>query len=335
MYDRFKGNPQYEKWWTDVHYRLIPVEEVLTEYDRNRYATELSYANQHKYLGVFRRKEEDNEVRSDETPHWVVAIRGTHPLNWADLKNDFRIFVETLNSSKTITILEAVVRSLGEQHGYRNVIVTGHSLGAAKGLLVCRRLALEGSPVEGHFFNPPFTTLSSVAGIFAHVVKHGITKAFPAQGENLIAFGKRVASAGIELFYGLADTERRRKQKALEEFQALAKIKWSPYLYVHKYDLICRQFLSHFRKAADEDYIAVDQKKWYSSFSPLTNRLLGETESFHLFPSAYVVKIEDRKLLARPLSAHMLWNWLDPHVSRKFEKAVLLHACMEWAEGRN
>ncbi|OAE19195.1 hypothetical protein AXG93_4182s1430 [Marchantia polymorpha subsp. ruderalis] len=110
VYDMFEGKPPIE-WWTKVHYDLLELDEVLTEDDLDRYATELQDEHKNKYLGVFRRKKESP---SAEASDWVVAISGTEPLNWADLQNDLAIILETLNSKNLITILEAIMRTSHE-----------------------------------------------------------------------------------------------------------------------------------------------------------------------------------------------------------------------------
>ncbi|BBN02840.1 hypothetical protein MPTK1_2g18580 [Marchantia polymorpha subsp. ruderalis] len=313
MYDRFKGKPvkEYQEWWTKVHYHLVPLESVLTTDELNLYKTELKNERENKYFGVFRRNEGSP---SAEAPDWVVAIRGTHIKALADLLNDYKIVVEKLHSSNMIPLLQAVVCRLGAQHGYCNVNVTGHSLGAAAGLLVCRRLALQGCLVEGHFFNPPFATLESMARTCSHVVKHAI-EAFPGKGEKLLHAGKRLGKKFLHHVVTDAAVDIERRRQALAEFKTLAEANWSPYLYVNKYDFICSKFLSHFRKAIHGS-VDENQKKWYSSVRR------GETESFHLFPCAHLVSIEIYQI--RPISAHKLWNWMDPHVSYEFMQAKLI-----------
>ncbi|BBN12725.1 hypothetical protein MPTK1_5g22410 [Marchantia polymorpha subsp. ruderalis] len=314
MYDRFRRKPEieYKEWWTKVHYHLVPLESVLTEDELKLFAKELEDERQNQYFGVFRR---NKDSPLDEVPEWVVAIRGTEPSALADLHNDAKIVLEKLNSSTLIPLLYYVVWRLGAQHGYCNVNVTGHSLGAAAGLMVCRRLALEGGAVEGHFFNPPFATLESLARSCAHVVKRVFIEALPAEGEKLYDAAKR---AGSKFFHAVADTDNtERRSKALAEFKTLAEANWSPYLYLNKHDFICREFLKHFRKATSDQ----DRKKWYSSVTEFSKLVLGDTETFHLFPSAHLVTIETYPI--RPISAHMLWNWIDPHLSYKFNHTKL------------
>ncbi|BFI43013.1 protein SERAC1 [Marchantia polymorpha subsp. ruderalis] len=161
MYDWSRGAEEYEEWWTKSHYDLWKLDKILTEDELNLYATEVQDQHKNKYFGVFRQKEGSPFVKDGDYPDWVVAIGGTQPESIEDLIHDFRIFVKKNNFSKLITILEVVVRRLVVQHGNCNVNVTGHSIGAAVGLVVCRGLALEGCLVEGHFFNPPLITRES------------------------------------------------------------------------------------------------------------------------------------------------------------------------------
>ncbi|BBN05080.1 hypothetical protein MPTK1_3g10110 [Marchantia polymorpha subsp. ruderalis] len=319
MYERFRGKPApvYQEWWTKVHYDLIPLESVLPREKLDLYAAELENEHKNKYFGVFRR---NKESPSAEAPNWVVAIRGTEPPTPADLKNDFKIVLEKLNSSKMIPILHAVVWHLGRQHGNCNVNVTGHSLGAAAGLLVCRRLALEGCLVEGHFFNPPFTTLESLARTCAHAVEHAFFGAFPA-AKSMEKIHDAVEWLEGKVFHALTDTDKRKNE--LAELKKLAEANWSPYLYVNKYDLLCCKFLSPFRKSI-HGTVDKGRKKWYTSGNESSEKCLGETESFVLFPFANLIVIGTYWL--RPISAHRLRNWMDPHVSCKFVPAKLI----EW-----
>ncbi|PTQ26734.1 hypothetical protein MARPO_0497s0001 [Marchantia polymorpha] len=301
MYDRAQDIPEaeYQEWWTQVHYQLLPMDSILTEDELNLYAPELEEERENQFFGVFLRKE---ERPSAEAPVWVGAIRGTNlsARALADLQNDAKIVLERLNPSTLIPLLYYVVWRLGELHGYCNVNVTGHSLGAAAGLLVCRRLALEGCVVEGHFFNPPFITLDSLARTCAPCVR---------QNDAAMPAGNRVLPA-------VADTDRR--NRALAEFMTLDN--WSPYLYVNKHDFISREFVSHFKKAIHE---TVDgNRRWYSSLTELTQRFVGETESYHPFPSAHLVT--SYKHRTRPISAHMLWNWIDTHLKYDFKHFSLI-----------
>ncbi|OAE19804.1 hypothetical protein AXG93_4392s1000 [Marchantia polymorpha subsp. ruderalis] len=290
MYDRAQDIPEAEcsEWWTKVHYDLLPLESIFTADELNTYAPELEKERKDKYFGVFRRK---IDRPSAEAPQWVVAIRGTNLFALADLRNDAKIFFETLNESTLSQLLYYVVWALCELHGSWNVNVTGHSLGAAVGLLVCRRMALEGCLVEGHFFNPPFVTLDSV-----------VSTCRPLRQAGVLA-----ANLGLP-----ADERTNRRSKALAEFLTIEN--WSPYLYVDKHDFICREFVSHFRKAMHE-------RPWYSPLTDLIQRFVVETESYHLLPSAHLVT--NRKHHCNPITAHMLWNWIRPNLRYNFKHVNL------------
>ncbi|OAE26731.1 hypothetical protein AXG93_2643s1010 [Marchantia polymorpha subsp. ruderalis] len=210
-----------------------------------------------------------------------------------------RIVLEKLNSSTLIRLLKHVVWRLGEENRYCNVDVTGHSLGAAAGLLVCRRLALDGCVVEGHFFNPPLITLDSLARTFAPWEVYDAGR----------RIGKKVLPAEDR-------TERRKTAK--EEFYRLEN--WSPYLYVNKYDLLGCKFVSNLKKPIHE---TVDgDQSWYKRLYPYSNEftqmLVGKTESYHLFPSAHLVTIKAYSRL-RPYSAHRLSNWIHPNLKYDFK----------------
>ncbi|BBN14615.1 hypothetical protein MPTK1_6g13000 [Marchantia polymorpha subsp. ruderalis] len=233
IYDRFKRAERYEEWWTAMQYQRVKLAAVLSEDEQEVYKDALQYERTHKYFGVF-------QLTTNSPPanalKWVVAIRGTDFSRTADLLNNLSIVFEQLNSAQLTTIVEVVVRRLVAQHGYQSVGVTGHSLGAAVGLLVCRRLALERCLVEGHFFNPPFAHLKSLV-------------------LRLTPMVLRTTIDGVEKYaYELLeeDTDFAR-QRALQEFQTLAEGNWYPYLYVNEYDFICNQYLEHFEHGAADD----------------------------------------------------------------------------------
>ncbi|PTQ31795.1 hypothetical protein MARPO_0106s0001 [Marchantia polymorpha] len=302
IYDRCKAKPpeDHEEWWTKVHYQLLPLEAILTPDERHHYAPELKDESKNKYFGVFLRNEDSPLA---EAPEWVVAIRGTKfsgtKRALVDIENNVKIVLEKLNSSTLIRLLKHVVWRLGEENRYCNVDVTGHSLGAAAGLLVCRRLALDGCVVEGHFFNPPLITLDSLARTFAPWEVYDAGR----------RIGKKVLPAEDR-------TERRKTAK--EEFYRLEN--WSPYLYVNKYDLLGCKFVSNLKKPIHE---TVDgDQSWYKRLYPYSNEftqmLVGKTESYHLFPSAHLVTIKAYSRL-RPYSAHRLSNWIHPNLKYDFK----------------
>ncbi|KAG6553353.1 hypothetical protein Mapa_005088 [Marchantia paleacea] len=266
MYDRFRGKSAKEcqEWWTMVHYHPLPLESILTQDEIKTYARELRKERQHQYFGVFLR---NKERPSSVAPDWVVAIRGTEPVALTDLHNDLKIVLEMLHTS----LLEAVIRRLGAEYGYSNVCVTGHSLGAAAGLLVCRRLALKGNHMRD------------------------------------------------KVLHAVGDADRR--SKALAEFKALAAAKWSPYLYLNEHDLVCSEYLSHFNNTAHRS-VDEDWKKWYSPVTEIYRNFLGDPETFHLIPAAVLCTI--KKYPVRRVSAHMLWNWMDPNIQYEVKQTKLV-----------
>ncbi|OAE26831.1 hypothetical protein AXG93_1663s1010 [Marchantia polymorpha subsp. ruderalis] len=110
------------------------------------------------HFAVFSRK----AVADVLAPKWVVAIRGT--ASKRDVSSDLKIVLERLHNSSLVKMLRKTVERLCADHGRDNVTVTGHSLGAAAGLSVTRKMAVENSVfLDTHLFNPPFLPLETIA----------------------------------------------------------------------------------------------------------------------------------------------------------------------------
>lgn len=86
----------------------------------------------------------------------VVAFRGTHITNLADLGCDALVTVGLHGCSPRFRAAIQVVREAMQQYG-ESVVVTGHSLGGSQALHANRKLG-----VESHTFNPgagPWTAI--------------------------------------------------------------------------------------------------------------------------------------------------------------------------------
>ncbi|PTQ39225.1 hypothetical protein MARPO_0046s0047 [Marchantia polymorpha] len=299
IYDRFKRAERYEEWWTAMQYQRVKLAAVLSEDEQEVYKDALQYERTHKYFGVF-------QLTTNSPPanalKWVVAIRGTDFSRTADLLNNLSIVFEQLNSAQLTTIVEVVVRRLVAQHGYQSVGVTGHSLGAAVGLLVCRRLALERCLVEGHFFNPPFAHMKSL-------VQRLIPRVLEPTSDSVCYGIARLKSVLLD-----GDTAF---QRAKREFKTLAEARWYPYLYVNEYDVLCNKYLKHFEHGSADD----DPEKYFSSFPHI---IFWETESFHLFPFAYLNTIRRERHIIGRFTAHKLRIWLRSDVPGRFQQVELI-----------
>ncbi|OAE30675.1 hypothetical protein AXG93_1069s1130 [Marchantia polymorpha subsp. ruderalis] len=296
---RHNSKERYQEWWTAMQYKLVPLASVLSEYEQEKYKDALRYEGRNEYFGVFQLT---TNSPSTNALKWVVAIRGTELSKVEDLRNNFRIVFESLNLSQLTTILDVVVRRLVAQHGYQSVSVTGHSLGAAVGLLVCRRLALERCPVEGHFFNPPFAHMKSL-------VQRLIPRVLEPTSDSVCYGIARLKSVLLD-----GDTAF---QRAKREFKTLAEARWYPYLYVNEYDVLCNKYLKHFEHGSADD----DPEKYFSSFPHI---IFWETESFHLFPFAYLNTIRRERHIIGRFTAHKLRIWLRSDVPGRFEQVELI-----------
>ncbi|PTQ26385.1 hypothetical protein MARPO_2122s0001 [Marchantia polymorpha] len=246
------------------------------------------------HFAVFSRK----AVADVLAPKWVVAIRGT--ASKRDVSSDLKIVLERLHNSSLVKMLRKTVERLCADHGRDNVTVTGHSLGAAAGLSVTRKMAVENSVfLDTHLFNPPFLPLETIA----HFMLTALYLPYAL-------LNRKVVSKVKDSIAEVVDEEQYRKSE--REFLALKR--WRPHLYVNMNDPISFQYAYYFRHYKDHPMS-------YSMGNLVSRTLFGCcAETFHLIPKAILCLDTTRRWLKdikNPLKPHELKNWMatpPPHV---------------------
>ena len=132
------------KWWKHFKYKLV---EKLIHHSKTGSPT---------IFGAVYRSSHGHAPTGP--PNIVIAFRGTM-MRRADWEANLMIYLGRLECNPRFTEgLNAVKRAVKEV-GWESVCVTGHSKGAAIGLLVGRAMAEKGKLIEAHLFNPPHPTL--------------------------------------------------------------------------------------------------------------------------------------------------------------------------------
>ena len=131
-------------WWSHFHYELVDM--LLHQ----------SKAGSPTIFGAVYRSKLCHAPTGP--PNIVIAFRGTM-MRRADWEANLMIYLGRLECNPRFTEgLKAVKRAVKEV-GWERICVTGHSKGAAIGLLVGRAMVEKGKLVEAHLFNPPNLTL--------------------------------------------------------------------------------------------------------------------------------------------------------------------------------
>lgn len=242
---------------------------------------------------LFRRQDDARRGTIEEwtsvRPKYVVAIRGTKPRCQQDIVDDIRHACEILHSSPAYDILLRMTNSvidqcviLNEDHfDDKMICVTGHSLGAAFGLLVARQLELGGRRVQAHLFNPPFLTLEiigrkAVAGL---------------QVQDIFRFvGDIVREALAKTPTRDPDQLERVSREMEHEYCRLGD--WTPNLYVNEHDTICNHYIKYF--SGNTPQCSSSQTRFLQEHGV-------DARASHLIPSA-VLHTNSRNVHSKPRS---------------------------------
>lgn len=262
----FEESPPARSWWESVSFDLVDefeLESVLQQQDRSI------------DLVVYKW---NNSTASLDAPcqRVVIAIRGTLPSmedGWHNLHGSLQCLHLTPRFRQ---ILEVVKRTIAAHGSSDDICITGHSLGAALGLLVARTLATEeGIQIESHLFNPiyAYTWIPTSDDLL--------------DNEELwrtVRTMRCVTVAGLANI--LMDDESR--VKIFSEYSQLED--WTPHIYINTGDPICRGYWEYFssherlaRNGAMGAYLA-HLAAPFSGRGLLTS-VLGSKPS-HLIPSA-------------------------------------------------
>lgn len=240
------------KIWKELGYEKEELDEVFEEQDIRaaRWCTcKIRVMVFRRGINVVRRdifvSTSNDERRPWQLPKYVVAIRGTKPCK-VDLKDDIRIAFETLHTSLLYGAIMEMINVVSKKHPQESVCVTGHSLGAAFGLLVTRKLALEGRVLETHLFNPPFLSIDTLLEKGWNAVKTLVAPiAMMKPLGKVMKAGKEAAKKKLHSAIGSERDAQYLKARA-DEFSRLQE--WTPNLYVNSRDPICNGYIHHFDK---------------------------------------------------------------------------------------
>ncbi|KAL3697768.1 hypothetical protein R1sor_011844 [Riccia sorocarpa] len=318
MYKRQGGEAkeEYSKYWSKHGYRLVPLGEILTHKEiqdvQDKGFLQKEYKNQ--YFGVLRgsgakldcsgRRLSAARIAGCRTPDWVVAIRGTNITCLSDLQKDMNIPLQQLHKNSTIKLMRIVVNRLRENVGCRNLAITGHSLGAAMGMLIAREFALQDYVIESHFFNPPFCTF------------HSFGRKFGPNWKWLTKLRQSVSTWVNNAFDGGAGL---RQQE--EEYKKLSQSEWCPYMYLNRQDFVCNSYISHDERNLQDEVYQLSQEmnidRYYVFGSCFLGFFFGDTHTYHLFPRGiwYMAKLKNQSSdIQSRLDSHKLSHWMKPNL---------------------
>ena len=290
---------QTAMWWTHFGYEL---EEMLVDNSEN--------GNPTIFGAVYSRKLRHAPTG---TVAIVVAFRGTmmRTIDWAaNLMTYLGILELHPRFREGLHVVERAV----EEVGWERVCVTGHSKGAAIGLLVGRAMAENRKLIEAHLFNPPNLTLRN-GRLLGWIPALGLPDWAAGTVELLHEIASRALTA-ITQKAEVVEEERRR-------FQLLSA--WQPILYVHEQDPICSAYITYFDAARLCRIMSIPHSIRQSILS-----MAGvDSKPHHLIPCAKLVihkrGIKEARNLRQwydiPLMPHNLRQWYAIHRSdtQKFD----------------
>lgn len=164
-------------------------------------------------------------------PQVVIAVRGTKFTDINDLISDVRVIGQNLDGDKRYEHLQKVSDKVVEKYGCENVSITGHSLGAAFGILVGKVLAMNNRPVETFLFNPPFASLDIISNKSVRQVEK-ICKAM------LLAIHSLVIEFDC--------TTRKRLILIRKEYLGEGQCEWTPRLFLNNGDLLSKGYINRY-----------------------------------------------------------------------------------------
>ena len=289
------------KWWTHFRYEL---EEMLVDHSEN--------GNPTIFGAVYHFHLHDAPTGAATI---VIAFRGTM-MRSTDWEANLMIYLGRLESHPQFTQgLNAVERAV-EEVGWERVCVTGHSKGAAIGLLVGRAMAENGKLIKAHLFNPPNLTLRN-GRLLGLVPAPGLLNWFAGTVEFLHELISKALSA-ITQDAEVVEEERQR-------FRSLSP--WQPILYVHMRDPICSAYITYFEAARYVPTIFCKIMTMPHSIRQSVLSMVGVySKPHHLIPCARLV-IGKHSIK----EAHNLRQWYDTHPSETEE----VEGCRIHVDGDN
>ena len=288
-------------WWTRFNYKL---DEMLFD---------ISESGRRTIFGAVYRRSHGHAPTGP--PNIVIAFRGTM-MRWADWKANLMIYLGRLESHQRFTAgLKAVERAV-EEVGWGRVCVTGHSKGAAIGLLVGRAMAEKGKLIEAHLFNPPHPTVRN-GRPFGWVPVLGLPNWFAGTVEFLHEVISRTLSSMTQ------DAEAVEEER--QRFRSLRP--WCPSLYIHTQDPISSTYISYFGAARNvSPPFRRIMTMPYSIRQSFLSTVGVDSKPHHLIPCAKLI-INKKGII----EAHTLKQWYNIQPS----DMEAVEACRIHVDGNN
>ena len=251
-------------WWTHFQYDLV---EILDHQSKTGSLT---------IFGAVYRSKLGQAPTGPATI--VIAFRGTM-MRKADWEANLMIYLGRLESDpRFMKGLNAVKRAVKEV-GWERVCVTGHSKGAAIGLLVGRAMAEKGKLIEAHLFNPPHPTLRNERPLGSIS-----TLKPPTWVVGTVEFLHELAARTLSSMTQEAEVVEEERKR----FESLSP--WRPSLYVNTHDPICSAYITFFRAA---QYVPPQLRRLHSMPYSIRQSLLSilgvDSRPHHLIPRAKLV----------------------------------------------
>lgn len=306
----FEKSPPARSWWESVNFDLVTDEFALDSREGD------SSRDGSIDLAVYKWNNSASTAtaasNSEALPcrPVVIAIRGTLPSmedGWHNLHGSFQCLHMT---PRFRHILEVVKRAVAA-HGSDEICITGHSLGAALGLLVARTLATEERiQIECHLFNPvyAYTWMPTSDELLENEELWRTMRAL-----------RCVTVAGLANIF-MDDASR---IEILSQYEQLHD--WTPHIYVNTGDPFCRGYLEYFsshERLARNGAIGAYFARMAAPFSGrgLLTAVVG-SKPLHLVPSAVLHVCEgepptwpgtDLSVLTNQsrYSSHNLGSWM-------------------------
>ncbi|OMO96274.1 Lipase, class 3 [Corchorus olitorius] len=287
-------------WWEFFHFKLL--RQLADDDDDDQFTI---------FGAIFEYKKRSNSF--DQSPHYVVAFRGTlmEPESFVrDLELDVSIILNGLRKTNRFRIAMKAVQDIIDLIGdCSKVWLTGHSLGAAMAILAGKNMAKKGKFLEGFLFNPPFISVP-------------IERIFKNKKLN-----HRIRFAGSVFTAGLAITSALKGDEGFQDnnnwFSAISG--WIPWVFVNRVDYVCSEYIGYYehRKKMDEIGFgagAIAKLAARYSLGGFAMSMVGIKgveieEPMHLLPSANLIVNLNPPL--KFWQAHGLCQWWRPDLNLK------------------
>ncbi|GJN11561.1 hypothetical protein PR202_ga29760 [Eleusine coracana subsp. coracana] len=254
---------------------------------------------------VFEYVPPDGASRHPSAPRYIVAFRGTMPLNpniFGDMRLNLRIVLNKRHLCSRFCeaherIGELVDSTADADSTCSAVWLTGHSLGASIALEVGREMMKQGFNLPTFLYNPPHVSLEPVSNLFR----------VPEKAKQAVYLG------GSFVKYAMAKTILRSQRKHMVTvFGKLSP--WVPELYVHQRDWICNGFINQLelQEKVQKRFPKIIMSAETLACRDLLHRsaMFGsgiKRERLHLLPSARLWKNS-----SPDENAHELKQWWKP-----------------------